>query len=71
MSIQPQEEFSVPEQTRRIAQAAFPKGCACLSVGDVLGRVYQAVSVVNVALVYPALLGYKTDLAIRCRRHLA
>ncbi len=41
MSLQPQEDFSVPYQTRRIALAAFPKGCACLCVGDVLGCVYQ------------------------------
>jgi len=32
---------SIPDQTRRVALAAFPKGCACLRVGDVLGRVYQ------------------------------
>ena len=41
MSLQSQEEFSVPEQTRQVARAAFPKGCACLRVGDVLGCVYQ------------------------------
>jgi len=41
MSLQPQEEFSIPDQTRRVALAAFPKGCACLRVGDVLGCVYR------------------------------
>lgn len=41
MSLQPQEDFGVPDQTRRVALAAFPKGCACLRVGDVLGCVYQ------------------------------
>jgi len=41
MSLQRQEEFSVPDQTQRVAQAAFPKGCACLHVGDVLGCVYE------------------------------
>ncbi len=41
MSLKKQEESSVPEQTRRVAQAAFPKGCACLRVADVLGCVYQ------------------------------
>lgn len=41
MSLQPQEDFSIPDQTRRVALAAFPKGCACLRVGDVLGCVYQ------------------------------
>ena len=41
MSLKPQEEFSVPDETRRVAVAAFPKGCACLHIGDVLGCVYQ------------------------------
>jgi transposase len=41
MSLQPRDEFCIPDQTRRVARAAFPKGCACLSVGDVLGGVYQ------------------------------
>jgi hypothetical protein len=41
MSLQPQEEFRIPDQTRCVALAAFPKGCACLRVGDVLGCVYQ------------------------------
>jgi hypothetical protein len=41
MSLQPQEEFRIPDQTRCLALAAFPKGCACLRVGDVLGCVYQ------------------------------
>src|ERR1035441_5857798 len=41
MSLRPQEAFSVPDETRRVALAAFPKGCACLRIGDVLGCVYQ------------------------------
>jgi len=41
MCLQPQDEFCIPDQTRRVARAAFPKGCACLNVGDVLGGVYQ------------------------------
>ena len=41
MSLQHQEDFSIPDQTRRVALAAFPKGCACLRGGDVLGCVYQ------------------------------
>ncbi len=41
MSLQPQDVFCIPEQTGRVARASFPKGCACLSVGDVLGCVYQ------------------------------
>jgi len=41
MSLKPQEDLGVPDGTRRVAIAAFPKGCACLRIGDVLGRVYQ------------------------------
>jgi len=41
MSLKQQQEFSVPEQTRCVARAAFPKGCACLRVADVLGCVYR------------------------------
>src|SRR5664280_989919 len=41
MSLRPQEAFSVPDETWRVALAAFPKGCACLRIGDVLGCVYQ------------------------------
>src|SRR5450756_2215366 len=41
MSLKPQETFSVPDETRCVAVAAFPKGCACLHIGDVLGCIYQ------------------------------
>ena len=41
MSLHPQEHFSVPEETRRVAQAAFPKGTLCLQIGDQLGTIYQ------------------------------
>jgi transposase len=41
MSLKPQEDLDVPDETRRVAMAAFPKGCACLRIGDVLGCVYQ------------------------------
>jgi transposase len=41
MSLRPQEAFSIPDETRRVALAAFPKGCACLRIGDALGCVYQ------------------------------
>ena len=41
MSLKQQHEFSIPEQTRRVARAVFPKRCACLRVADVLGCVYQ------------------------------
>jgi transposase len=41
MSLKPQEAFSVPDETRRVAVAAFPKGSACLYMGDVPDCVYQ------------------------------
>jgi transposase len=41
MSLKPQEDLGVPDETRRVAMAAFPKGCACLRIGDVLGCVYH------------------------------
>jgi transposase len=41
MSLQPPESFPVPEDSRRVAQAAFPKGTLCLRIGDHLGTIYQ------------------------------
>ena len=41
MSLKPQEDFGVPAETRRVAWAAFPKGCACLRIADALGGVYR------------------------------
>ena len=41
MSLKPQHAFNVPDQTRSVALAAFPKSCACLRIGDVLDCVYQ------------------------------
>jgi hypothetical protein len=37
MSLKLQEDFSVPDETRRVARSAFPKGCACLRIADALG----------------------------------
>ena len=41
MSLRPQAPPTVPEETRRIARAAFPKGTLCLRIADALGPVYQ------------------------------
>src|SRR4051812_39684658 len=41
MSLHPQAHFSVPEETRRVARAAFPKGNLCLRIGDQLGLLYR------------------------------
>ena len=41
MSLHPQELASAPEETRRVARAAFPKGTLCLRIADTLGIIYQ------------------------------
>jgi transposase len=41
MSLRPQNPLPAPEETRRIARAAFPKGTLCLRIADALGPVYQ------------------------------
>jgi hypothetical protein len=41
MSLHPQAHFSVPEETQRVARAAFPKGTLCLRMGDQLGPLYR------------------------------
>jgi hypothetical protein len=41
MSLKPQETLSVPDETRRVAVAAFLKGCACLNIGDVMGCSFE------------------------------
>jgi transposase len=41
MSLQPKEIAPVPEETVRVARAAFPKGNAWLSLRDELGTIYS------------------------------
>jgi transposase len=41
MSLHPKESPSLPEETRRVARAAFPKGTLCLHIADALGPIYQ------------------------------
>jgi hypothetical protein len=41
MSLHPKESSSVPEDTRRVALAAFPNGTLCLHIADALGPIYQ------------------------------
>ena len=40
MSLQPQAVYVMPEDTARVARAAFPKGNASLRMHDELGRLY-------------------------------
>jgi transposase len=41
MSLHPEDPPSPPEETRRVARAAFPRGTLCLRIADALGPVYQ------------------------------
>jgi len=41
MSLHPQNWPAVPDETRRVARAAFPKGTLCPRIADALGPVYQ------------------------------
>ena len=41
MSLQPQEVPPIPDETRRIARAAFPKGNVYIRMREALGAIYQ------------------------------
>src|SRR5512142_2457306 len=41
MSLPPQPTVSIPEETQRVAHAAFPKGTLCLRIADELGGLYR------------------------------
>ena len=41
MSLQPELEYTVPEQTARIARAAFPKSTLCMKIYDHLGTIFR------------------------------
>jgi len=41
MSLRPQESASAPEETSRVARAAFPNGTLCLHNADALGTIYH------------------------------
>src|SRR3981189_2393783 len=40
MSLHPQPDSAIPEETQRVAHAAFPKGTLCLRIADELGSIY-------------------------------
>jgi hypothetical protein len=40
MSLHPQDPPSAPEETSRVARAAFPKGTLCLHIAEALGAIY-------------------------------
>jgi transposase len=41
MTLQPQTEFTIPEETARVARAAYPHGNLYMKMRDVLGTIYQ------------------------------
>lgn len=41
MSLPPLSTYVVPEQTARVARAAFPKGPFCMTIYDELGTIFQ------------------------------
>jgi transposase len=41
MSLPASSSYSVPEQTQRVARAAFPKGTLCLRLADEFGTIFQ------------------------------
>jgi len=41
MTLQAQTEFTIPEETVRVARAAYPKGNLYLKIRDTLGTIYQ------------------------------
>ncbi len=41
MTLYPQHEFSIPEETARVARAAYPKGNLYMKMRDALGTIYQ------------------------------
>jgi transposase len=40
MSLQPQLAYVIPNETQRVAHAAFPKGALCLRLVEALGQFY-------------------------------
>jgi transposase len=41
MTLQPQNNLSIPEETVRVARAAFPNGNLYMKMRDALGTIYQ------------------------------
>lgn len=48
MTLQPQYEFSIPEETARVARAAYPKGNIYMKMRDGLGTIYHNESFAHV-----------------------
>lgn len=75
MSLHPQPIAPVPEQTARVAAAAFPKGNPYLTLRDQLGTIFQDDDFVTLfpAWGYPGLPPWRLALVtiMQFREHLA
>jgi hypothetical protein len=41
VSLHPRPDFAIPEETQRVAHAAFPKGTLGLRIADELGPIFR------------------------------
>ena len=48
MTLHQQHEFSIPEETARVARVAYPKGNLYMKMRDALGPIYQDESFAHV-----------------------
>jgi transposase len=48
MTLQPQNAFTIPEETARVARAAYPHGNTIIKMRDALGSMYQDESFAHV-----------------------
>lgn len=48
MTLHPQHEFSIPEETARVARAVYPKGNLSMKMRDALGTISQDESFAHV-----------------------
>jgi len=60
MTLQPQSEFSIPEETMRVARAAYPKGNIYMKMRDALREPSTRIS--------PSAICFRTMVAL-WRRH--
>jgi len=64
MSLAPKPILEVPEETVRIAQAAFPKGNSYIRMRDRLGVFFEDDQNVNIRFKCPQIIGLKSPLII-------
>src|SRR5262249_39023076 len=48
MSLQPKPCYEAPEETARVARAAFPQGTLCTRIYDALGTIFQDADFVSI-----------------------